>query len=128
MHLVPGMHETVLGQVLGKFGIPRQLAQEVSHLRLVALDQLAECPRVLMCDNTRDQVTIDILWIRVRHENSGQASRLPNLNITKYAIPISRGNIPIAARARVASGSPRMNPNNIVATPTDVQMSPRRKS
>ena len=47
MNLVPCMHETVLCEVVGDRIITRQLAQEVSYLRLVASDQLAKSGRVL---------------------------------------------------------------------------------
>ena len=52
------MQETVLGQVVGQCEIPRQFAQEISHVRLVAPDQLAEGCRVLGRDSQGDEILI----------------------------------------------------------------------
>ena len=47
MYLVPCVKKTILGQVVRERLVPRKLAEEIPHLRLVAPYQLAERVRVL---------------------------------------------------------------------------------
>jgi hypothetical protein len=53
--LVPDVQEAILRQVIRKRIIPRQLAKEIPHLRLVAPDKLAKCARILAGHHTRDE-------------------------------------------------------------------------
>ena len=52
------MHKTILRQVVGQRVIPRQLAQEIPHMRLVSSDQLAESGSILTGYCPCDKVTI----------------------------------------------------------------------
>ena len=58
LQFVPCMQEAILCQVVGQREIAGQLAQEVSYMRLVAPDQLAEGRRVLRRDDQGDEILI----------------------------------------------------------------------
>ena len=58
MQLAPGMHETVLCQIVRERVITCQLAQKIAHMRLVPSDQFAESGSILSGYCPCDQVTI----------------------------------------------------------------------
>jgi hypothetical protein len=49
------VQETVLCEVIRERIVPRKLAKEISHLRLVAPDEFTECARILAGHHTRDE-------------------------------------------------------------------------
>ena len=58
VQLVPGVHETFLRQVIRDGKIATQLAQIISHLRLMAANQLAERRHVLRGQGACDELII----------------------------------------------------------------------
>ena len=55
MDLVPCVQEAILGKVVCERLVPREPAQEIAYLRLVAPDEFAESARILACHHTRDE-------------------------------------------------------------------------
>ncbi len=58
VQLVPGVHKAVLGKIVRKHSVTRELSQKISNLRLVAANQFTKRRRILLRHCSRNKVIV----------------------------------------------------------------------